>query len=65
LRVLSEGAPNSQDPHGEGVSRESLGLFFNVYDRLVNFDRAQLAALMDKMGCQRQIDLVRMALSVA
>jgi peptide/nickel transport system substrate-binding protein len=43
LRLLSEGAPNSQDPHGEGVSRESLGLFFNVYDRLINFDRAQLS----------------------
>lgn len=43
LRVLSEGAPNSQDPHGEGVSRESLGLFFNVYDRLINFDRTQLS----------------------
>ncbi|CAN5704333.1 ABC transporter substrate-binding protein [soil metagenome] len=39
LRVLAEGLPNSQDPHGEGVSRESLGLFFNVYDRLINFDR--------------------------
>ncbi|SFP20890.1 regulatory protein, luxR family [Variovorax sp. PDC80] len=31
----------------------------------INTVRTQLAALMDKMGCQRQIDLVRMALSVA
>lgn len=43
VRVLAEGAPNSQDPHGEGVSRESLGLFTNVYDRLINFDRVQLS----------------------
>jgi peptide/nickel transport system substrate-binding protein len=43
VRVLAEGAPNSQDPHGEGVSRESLGLFTNVYDRLINFDRMQLS----------------------
>lgn len=43
VRVLAEGAPNSQDPHGEGVSRESLGLFTNVYDRLINFDRVQVS----------------------
>ena len=43
VRVLAEGAPNSQDPHGDGVSRESLGLFTNVYDRLINFDRIQLS----------------------
>lgn len=42
VRVLAEGAPNSRDPHGEGVSRESLGTFTNVYDRLINFDRVQL-----------------------
>ncbi|SDI17796.1 ABC transporter substrate-binding protein [Variovorax sp. OV700] len=42
-RVLAEGAPNSQDPHGEGVSRESLGLFTNVYDRLINFDRVPVS----------------------
>jgi peptide/nickel transport system substrate-binding protein len=43
VRVLAEGAPNSQNPHGEGVSRESLGLFTNVYDRLINFDRVQVS----------------------
>jgi peptide/nickel transport system substrate-binding protein len=42
VRVLAEGTPNSRDPHGEGVSRESLGVFANVYDRLVNFGRTQL-----------------------
>ncbi|MDQ8035524.1 MAG: ABC transporter substrate-binding protein [Bordetella sp.] len=42
IRVLAEGAPNSRDPHGEGVSRESLGTFTNVYDRLINFDRVKL-----------------------
>lgn len=44
LRVLAEGAPNSRDPHGEGVSRESLGTFTNVYDRLIDFDRVRLPA---------------------
>ncbi|MDB6001819.1 MAG: hbpA [Rhizobacter sp.] len=39
VRVLSEGMTNSFDPHGEGLSRESLGTLTNVYDRLVNFDR--------------------------
>ncbi|MDM0059064.1 ABC transporter substrate-binding protein [Variovorax fucosicus] len=42
VRVLAEGAPNSRDPHGEGVSRESLGTFTNIYDRLINFDRVKL-----------------------
>ena len=42
VRVLAEGSPNSRDPHGEGVSRESLGTFTNVYDRLINFDRVKL-----------------------
>ncbi|MET3516374.1 peptide/nickel transport system substrate-binding protein [Pseudacidovorax sp. 1753] len=42
LRVLAEGAPNSRDPHGEGVSRESLGVFTNVYDRLIAFERQPL-----------------------
>jgi peptide/nickel transport system substrate-binding protein len=43
VRVLAEGAPNSLDPHGEGVSRESLGAFTNVYDRLIAFDRKPLS----------------------
>lgn len=42
VRVVAEGAPNSRDPHGEGVSRESLGTFTNVYDRLINFERQPL-----------------------
>ncbi|MBB3181474.1 ABC transporter substrate-binding protein [Variovorax sp. Sphag1AA] len=42
VRVLAEGAPNSRDPHGEGVSRESLGTFTNIYDRLINFDSVKL-----------------------
>ena len=43
VRVLAEGAPNSLDPHGEGVSRESLGAFTNVYDRLIAFDRKAIS----------------------
>jgi len=43
LRVLAEGRPNSQDPHGTGVSRESLGTFTNIYDRLINFDRREVS----------------------
>ncbi|WP_069261282.1 ABC transporter substrate-binding protein [Paraburkholderia nodosa] len=42
VRVLAEGIGNSLDPHGDGVSRESLGLFTNIYDRLVSFDRRLL-----------------------
>jgi len=42
VRVLAEGTPNSRDPHGEGVSRESLGTFTNVYDRLIQFERTRL-----------------------
>ncbi|MEH3085389.1 MAG: ABC transporter substrate-binding protein [Xylophilus ampelinus] len=42
VRVLAEGTPNSRDPHGDGVSRESLGVFTNVYDRLINFGRVRL-----------------------
>ncbi|MDM0035161.1 ABC transporter substrate-binding protein [Variovorax sp. J22P271] len=42
VRVLAEGTPNSRDPHGEGVSRESLGTFTNIYDRLIHFDRIKL-----------------------
>ena len=44
VRVLAEGAPNSRDPHGEGVSRESLGTFTNLYDRLINFYSTRLAS---------------------
>ena len=42
LRVLADSAPNSQDPHGAGVSRASLAVFFNVYDRLINFGRSEV-----------------------
>jgi peptide/nickel transport system substrate-binding protein len=42
VRVLAEGTPNSRDPHGEGASRESLGVFANVYDRLIQFGRTRL-----------------------
>ncbi|MDB5818607.1 MAG: hbpA [Rhizobacter sp.] len=43
VRVLSEGAANSFDPHGEGISRESLGSITNVYDRLIDFDRVAVS----------------------
>lgn len=43
VRVLAESAPNSRDPHGDGVSSPSLGAFTNVYDRLVNFDRIEVS----------------------
>ncbi len=42
LRVLAESRPNSQDPHGTGVSAASLAVFFNVYDRLINFGRREV-----------------------
>ena len=42
LRVLADSVPNSQDPQGTGVSRASLAVFFNVYDRLVNFGRSEV-----------------------
>ncbi|WP_372500982.1 ABC transporter substrate-binding protein (plasmid) [Tistrella mobilis] len=43
LRVLAEDGPNSRDPHGDGVNRAALGTFTNIYDRLVNFDRIEVA----------------------
>ncbi len=43
VRVLAEVGPNSHDPHGDGVVSASYGLFTNVYDRLINFDRVMLA----------------------
>jgi len=39
VRVLGEGAPNSLDPHGDGVNHEAIGAFSNLYDTLVQFDR--------------------------
>lgn len=42
VRVLAEGSGNSLDPHGDGVAKESLGVFTNVYDRLVAFERKPL-----------------------
>jgi peptide/nickel transport system substrate-binding protein len=43
VRVLTEGSANSFDPHGEGISRESLGTITNVYDRLIDFDRLSVS----------------------
>lgn len=43
LRILAEDPPNSLDPQGEGVSRAALGTFTNVYDRLINFGRIEVA----------------------
>ncbi len=37
LRVLSAGAPNSFDPIGIGVNRNSIQVTWNTYDRLVRF----------------------------
>jgi len=42
LRVLTDSIPNSQDPQGVGVSRASLAVFANVYDRLINFGRREV-----------------------
>ena len=42
LRVLTDSVPNSQDPHGTGVSPASLAVFANVYDRLINFGRREV-----------------------
>lgn len=39
LRVLAEGLANSLDPMATGNNREALALAWNVYDRLLTFDR--------------------------
>jgi peptide/nickel transport system substrate-binding protein len=40
LRVLAEGVANSLDSMATGNNREALSLAWNVYDRLLTFDRA-------------------------
>lgn len=40
LRVLAEGVANSLDSMATGNNREALALAWNVYDRLVTFDRS-------------------------
>lgn len=42
LRIVAETALNSQDPHGAGIARGTLGALVNTYDRLVNFGRTAL-----------------------
>lgn len=43
VRILDELAPNTHDPHGDGVLKPSYAVFTNVYDRLINFDRTALS----------------------
>src|SRR3954453_12241965 len=40
LRVLAEGIANSLDSMATGNNREALALAWNVYDRLVGFEKA-------------------------
>lgn len=42
LRVLSEAGPNSFDTIGVGISRNSIQVTWNVYDRLVRFGTKML-----------------------
>jgi peptide/nickel transport system substrate-binding protein len=44
LRVLAEGVPNTLDPAGDGANRDANGCAWNIYDRLVSFDRMEQGA---------------------
>ena len=41
LTVVSEAGPNSFDPIGVGVNRNSIQITWNVYDRLLRFGTKQ------------------------
>ncbi len=43
IRILAEGAPNTFDPAGTGYNTPSVGITWNVYDRLVTFAPKALA----------------------
>ncbi len=55
LRIVAESAPNSRDPHGDGVNVPSLGTITNVYDRLVNFDRMEVSPSVYRYDYSRLI----------
>ena len=42
VRVLTDGAPNTLDPDGNGLNRYSYNIAWNVYDRLVTFGKKAL-----------------------
>ena len=41
LLVVTESGPNSMDIHGIGANRQTYGLAWNVYDRLLTYGTKQ------------------------